>query len=134
MSGPSSRDPGSGIAEVVMPLSGMKLQWRASDRAWRVWSAGRPGDGRWQRYTGSVELHIRADGEVWRRPSWLVGWGELPPGGDVEVLRTDDTAVEVQVVGRAWICEWVGHGEPVTVAYDHGFPRTLRIARPDSGG
>jgi hypothetical protein len=89
---PGNRAPvGSGLTEVVMPLSGAALQWRDADRAYRLLLAGDV-EGRgapWQRADGRGSMHIVADGEVWRSPSWLVAWGELPPGGEVAVLRTD---------------------------------------------
>ena len=127
---------GSGIIEVVMPLSGAVLQWRAADGAYRVLLPAAAKDSSWHRSSGSTDLGIAADGEVWRQPSWLVGWGELPAGEKIEVLRTDATPVPVAVAvaGRAWICEWIGEGEPVTVWYDDGFPQTLRIPRPSALG
>jgi hypothetical protein len=127
---------GSGIIEVVMPLSGAVLQWRAADGAYRVLLPAAAKDSSWHPSSGSTDLGIAADGEVWRQPSWLVGWGELPAGEKIEVLRTDATPVPVAVAvaGRAWICEWIGEGEPVTVWYDDGFPQTLRIPRPSALG
>ena len=109
----------SDITAVVLPLSKAVLQWRAGDGAYRVLLAG-GGESSWQTSGGGGDLHIVADGEVWRRASCLVGWGEVPPGGKVDVLRTDETPVRVLIAGRAWICEWIGYGEPVTVAYDNG--------------
>src|ERR1700710_2846246 len=120
------------VEEASLPRSGRILQWRGSDAAWRLLaSRDDENDVDFQPWTGSTGALIQADGDVWRRPSWLVAWGELPESGMVEVMRTDGQSVELTVVGRVWACEWVGQGEPVTVQYDNGFPQTVRIDRPD---
>jgi hypothetical protein len=124
---------GGGIVEVVMPLSGAILQWRVVDEHYRVLpDRAAEADMGWHPYSASSDLEIRADGDVWAHPSWLIAWGETPPGGDVEVMRTDDTVVALATAGRIWAGEWVGHGEPVRVRYDDRFPHTLRIPRPES--
>jgi hypothetical protein len=51
-------------------------------------------------WTGAACVLIQADGDVWRRPSWLVAWGELPESGRVEVLRTDGQVLELSMVLR----------------------------------
>lgn len=122
----------SAITEAVLPLSGTIVQWRQADRRYRVLPAREAEDDiGWHKHTGSPNLEIRVDGDVWRNPSWVVAWGEAPPNAAVEVLRADGTPVAVTVLGAVWIAEWVGHGEPVTVRYGDAFPWTLRIPRPD---
>jgi hypothetical protein len=129
--GPGSRGPDR-VDERVLPLSRHILQWRA-DGHWRqLTSRDDEADVDWQPWTGADDWIVQADGEVWDTPSWLVAWGELPAAGvTVTVLRTDDTPVPVEIVGNVWACEWVGHGEPVTIQFDDGFPVTTRIRRPD---
>jgi len=58
-----------------------------------------------QPWTGDAGGLIQADGDVWRRPSRLVAWGELLESGWVDVLRTDDQPIELTVVERVWACE-----------------------------
>lgn len=120
------------VEEAMLPLSGRILQWRAEDGAWRsLASREDETDVEFQPWTADTGVLIQADGDVWRRASWLVAWGELPQSGQVEVLRTDGQVLELTVIGRVWACEWIGQGEPITVQYDDGFPQTVRIDRPD---
>jgi hypothetical protein len=120
------------IIEAVLPLSGHIVQWRAADERWRqLTSREDEADSDWQPWTGEHSVIVQADGDVWNRPSWLVASGELPAGGHVEVLLTDDTVVPIVTAGKVWACEWIGQGEPVTVQYDNDFPMNARTPRPD---
>jgi hypothetical protein len=120
------------VTEAVLPLSGHIVQWRAADSRWRQLTSREDADDiAWQPWTGDRSVIVQADGDVWNRPSWLVASGELPESGRVEVLMTDDTRVAVVTVGKVWVCEWVGQGEPVTVQYGDDFPMTARMPRPD---
>jgi hypothetical protein len=121
----------SEVLEEVLPISGLVLQWQLDSDRWRVLPDRLDeADAGWFPWSGEVNAVIRADGDVWNRPSWLVLWGESQAGPPT-VLLTDGTPLPVVALGRLWATEWVGQGEPVTMQFGDGYPTTVRIALPE---
>lgn len=120
------------IMEAVLPLSDRILQWRDSDNIWRsLVSREDEADTEFQPRTGAVGVLIQADGEVWRRPSWLVAGGELRQSRQVEVLRTDGQALRADRrrtgLGLRMDRPRLADHRPVR----RRVPQTVRIDRPD---
>jgi hypothetical protein len=128
------------IESAVLPLSQVHLQWRPADRSWRVLDVAQAAaddpasvavyDEMWSTWSGKGSSLIRADGDVWTRPSWIACYGQRPAGGRVTITLADGHRPAVVVVGQVWGAEWSGLAQPITVQYDDEAPSTSPMRRP----
>lgn len=109
----------------VLPLSGMRLQWRGSDHCFRV-THPQPGGGivteaaqdelLWRPWSGGADMAVGVSGPISAHAPgrWWVVWGEYV-GDPVAVSLGDGSAPEVWVVGGLWVSEWSGAEQTAVV-------------------
>ena len=131
------------IRTVVLPQSLLHLQWRESDRHWRLqteedasivepdvvaafeqdwspWSAGT---------NGAVYGHMQPNAYEFST-AWWVLYGECPAADSgLAVQLADGTEPRVYELGRVWAAEWISPPQEATAHYPDG-PRTMQFQRP----
>ncbi|GII26125.1 hypothetical protein [Planosporangium mesophilum] len=103
-----------------------RFQWREDGR-WRQVDANQldaeaagehtPSEDEWVVWTGAAHgVTGRAEAPEGRdEPTWWMHYGEMPAVGTVRVWKSDGTLLPVRTIGRVWVCEWYGVGQPVTI-------------------
>lgn len=109
----------------VLPLSGMRLQWRGTDRCFRV-TQPQPGgeivteagadELLWRPWSGRADMAVGVSGPISAHAPgrWWVVWGEYV-GDRVTVTLADGTTPPVRIVGGLWVSEWSGPEQAAVV-------------------
>ncbi|WP_433492642.1 hypothetical protein [Nocardia grenadensis] len=115
----------SDLESEVLPLSGMRLQWRGTDRCFRV-TQPRPGgeivteagedELLWRSWSGRADMAVGVSGPTESNTPgrWWVVWGEYV-GDPVTVVLADGAAPPVRIVGGLWVSEWNGPEQAAVV-------------------
>ncbi|WP_039828898.1 hypothetical protein [Nocardia testacea] len=109
----------------VLPLSGTRLQWRGTDRCFRV-TQPQPGgeivteagadELLWRPWSGRADMAVGVSGPISAHAPgrWWVVWGEYV-GDRVTVTLADGTTPPVRIVGGLWVSEWSGPEQAAVV-------------------
>ncbi|WP_327145865.1 hypothetical protein [Nocardia sp. NBC_01327] len=106
--------------EIVLPVSGLRVEWRPTDQHFRIRPAGAADSGAaappWRTWQGHNDMAVGASGPIPQEPQamWWAIWGEYS-GNDVQVTLDDQSRPGVVVFNRLWICEWRGPEREATV-------------------
>lgn len=106
--------------EIVLPISGLRVEWRATDQHFRIHPAENADldapPPPWRTWSGHDNMVVGASGPIPQEPQamWWAVWGEYT-GNDVRVILADQSRPELLIFGRLWICEWRGPEREVTV-------------------
>ncbi|WP_063057618.1 hypothetical protein [Nocardia sienata] len=115
----------SNFESEVLPLSGIQLQWRGTDRCFRV-TQPRPngeivteaGEDEllWRPWSGRADMAVGVSGPINANTPgrWWVVWGEYV-GDPVTVALADGARPPVWFVGGLWVSEWSGPEQPAVV-------------------
>ncbi|WP_227981306.1 hypothetical protein [Nocardia spumae] len=100
------------IHELLLPRSGLRLQWRADTGYLRVEvpAGTRPitGEGaRWQPCVEPDTIFAVAGTSADTAERWWVVWG-MCSDSDVDVVLPDGSRPRVVHLGRVWAAEWTG--------------------------
>ncbi|MRH88387.1 hypothetical protein GFY24_13185 [Nocardia sp. SYP-A9097] len=120
--------------EIVLPVSGLRVEWRPDDERFRIRPSGPSGTGTrgqpWREWLGHSDMAVGASGPIPQDPeaTWWAVWGEYI-GNDVQVTLNDQSRPEVLVFGKLWICEGRGREREATVV-TAGRQAEIRFAPP----
>ncbi|MFF2550567.1 hypothetical protein ACFVUS_06180 [Nocardia sp. NPDC058058] len=106
--------------EMVLPVSGLCVEWRAADEHFRIRPSHTDSEGEaappWRTWLGHNDMAVGAAGPIPEEPEemWWAVWGEYT-GADVQVTLDDQSRPHVLVFGNLWIAEWRGPEQEATV-------------------
>ncbi|MFJ4655229.1 hypothetical protein ACIP5Y_28465 [Nocardia sp. NPDC088792] len=107
--------------EMVLPLSGLRVEWRPTDEHFRISPSDDAaeaiaGTQPWRTWLGHNAMAVGASGVLPRDPetTWWAVWGEYT-GSDVQITLDDRTRPRVEVFGNLWISEGRGPEREATV-------------------
>ena len=114
------------VEGLVLPLSGLRLEWRGDGRSRFVPPAqyadeiaGRfePGPEDWTRADPPLPCAGRAQRAPGsgRGPSWWLLYGAITGDGPVTVTLADGRTPPMLTLGPLWICEWVSEWQEARV-------------------
>lgn len=106
---------------MVLPLSGLRVEWRPTDEHFRISPADHAGEAiagtqPWRTWLGHNAMAVGASGALPRDPAttWWAVWGEYT-GSDVRITLNDRTRPHVEIFGNLWISEGRGPGREATI-------------------
>lgn len=108
------------LDEIVLPVSGLRVQWRSTDQHFRIHPAENDSavstPAPWRPWLGHNDMAVGASGPIPEEPdsNWWAVWGEYT-GNDVQVILDDQTQPDMMVFAKLWICEWRGPVHAATV-------------------
>ncbi|WP_405166652.1 hypothetical protein OG203_17075 [Nocardia sp. NBC_01499] len=106
--------------ELMLPVSGLQVHWRAGDEHFRIRSPA--SDARmssdqlpWRPWSGH-NMAVGTSGPIVGEPAamWWAVWGEYT-GADVQVTLDDRSHPAVIVFHKLWMTEWRGRAQAATV-------------------
>ena len=131
------------VEQKQLPLSGMQLQWRSTDRHYRVrhpttgpvTTEASADELLWRPWTGRGDMAVGVSGEQDQDdslPRWWVVWGESN-GDAVSIVLDDGSRPDISQLGGLWVSEWAGPKQTaiVTTARLH---TEVRFAPPSFVG
>lgn len=112
--------------EIVLPISGLQVQWR-DDEHFRIGAPGhRPGDAGpgaelpWRPWVGSNDMAVGTSGPITGEEAarWWAVWGQYT-GVDVEVSVDGLADPAIMIFHKLWLTEWRGpQREAIVVSAD----------------